>query len=317
MTNGALAFVQFELKTPLDIAFSNPSANPSRKDSQGTVLATADFTDQGRFSISISGGGPCGTFLLDEFQVGFVVLARNNDGDVIKSSFFPYYGSTEKEKYDPEPDENAKTYKDVFIPYTTVAIRDAMGPAFLPDYPAVIDISETGFKILAHMSETGSVYYVVLSSGDVFDGSGSQNIILGPEDIKLGNVPTGIVIPSNGFFEHTGTFPTDAPTVTSDESKLWQEVVGPAAGGNFTIFLVPESSGGELSQFVTTIVGVLMPDLTPPVFLGASITDLSTNEQEGTFHLSINVTVDEPGTLFYSVYRNHSCISGEVFVNSN
>ncbi|GMH36388.1 hypothetical protein BSKO_04256 [Bryopsis sp. KO-2023] len=71
LTEGSTrALVQFELKSTQTFVFVNPSANPVQKSTE-TLLATADYEGNGRFSVSMKGSAVCDRFLDEELQASY------------------------------------------------------------------------------------------------------------------------------------------------------------------------------------------------------------------------------------------------------
>ena len=85
-------------------------------------------------------------------------------GKPLNQSFYPYYGSTQSLQYTPLA---AATYKNTFIPYTTINITDTYAPAYQPGYPTALNITSSSMTLAASLYKAATVYYVVLPTSVV------------------------------------------------------------------------------------------------------------------------------------------------------
>jgi len=111
-------------------------------------------------------GGDSSTFY-PEPQVGlvFLVLLLDSNGAPIATSFYPYYGTSQKQLYRPK-DENTDLYIDRFTPYTFFGI-EATCTGFLPGFPAAVDIQDTAMQLQAKLdSPVFRLHYIVVPASN-------------------------------------------------------------------------------------------------------------------------------------------------------
>lgn len=243
-------------------------------------------------------------------QVGFVVLAKDNDGESIKSSFFPFYGSSEKQKYNPEPDENARTYKDIFVPYTVISLNDSTAPSFLPGYPRIEGVHAGGFVISAHLVKAAAVQFLVTPSDDFFLFDGSWAVSLTSKNFTPGHVPADFTSSWTGNLDQVGLLPFDPVSAQVSDTKMWYNLTGLSDGGNYTVVMATKSTNGESAESLVAIGGIMTPDVNPPTFENITLLSSNTDEASGTFSLRLSVRLDEPSTVLFAAYTNQSCVTG-------
>jgi hypothetical protein len=106
--------VQVEVNMTQEIRWTNDGADGTLS-IEGNPLATATFVGGSRWRATAEGGpsGGGGSLFVDEPFVGlaFFVLSLDNAGNPIATSFFPYYGTSQKQLYIPIAGEEEEVYK--------------------------------------------------------------------------------------------------------------------------------------------------------------------------------------------------------------
>lgn len=115
ISNSAGIVVQVEINTTQVIRWTNPDAQGSQSN-DGNAIASATFAGNSRWR-AVAAGDPAGTdssSFVEELYVGlaFLVLSLDNVGNAIATSFYPYYGTSQKQLYVPLAEGEEETYKD-------------------------------------------------------------------------------------------------------------------------------------------------------------------------------------------------------------
>lgn len=91
---------------------------------------------------------------------------------------------------------------------------------------------------------------------------------------------------------------------------LEANVTGLSSSSNITVFLAVEQSQGVLDDNVVSLSGILLLDTSPPVYEAIELLGGAVDDVRGTFEFSMQVTLNEPGAVYWAVYRDYSCITG-------
>lgn len=242
------------------------------------------------------------------WQVSFIVFAKNNAGKPIKSSFFPFYGSSEKQKYSPEANSNARTYKDFFVPYTTISLVDLSVPVFLPGFPQVIDIRSDGFLLLAKTTKLAKVHFLVSSSSNFLLPNGTWSFPTAMDVSDPASIPAHFQPYWAGTLDQTGDLPSD---VADDNKTMWHNVTDIWSGGNYTVLLVVEDSPEKTGNLIG-ITEIVTPDTSAPTFKNITLVQSSTDETLGTFSFQLTIKLDEEAFVNFAAYSQQSCTAGDL-----
>jgi len=84
---------------------------------------------------------------------------------------------------------------------------------------------------------------------------------------------------------------------------------GLSPGTNYTLLLAVRS-GVTLSSGVTALSGMLIPDTQPPTFTSARLVGEASNTTVGGFTVSLDLGLNEAGTVAFAVYGDPDCLTG-------
>jgi hypothetical protein len=62
---------------------------------------------------------------------------------------------------------------------------------------------------------------------------------------------------------------------------------------------------------VTVLSGLLVPDTSPPSFTNSSLISMKVPPGDDRFYAQMQINISEPGTVFFAVYGDPQCITGE------
>ncbi|KAK9817698.1 hypothetical protein WJX72_000826 [[Myrmecia] bisecta] len=282
LSSGVGVLVQVELLTSAALNFTNPAAaQADTRTAQGTYLASADFTAPGQFSISASPpadpSNMCGASIAGPLSIAVVVLSLDASNTPQNQSFWPYYGSAQKALYSPAA-PGAATYKDRFTPYANFNITNVWAPAYVPGYPTAINISAMSFVLVANLYTPADIHYVVLPAA------------------QIGALPG---IP-------TTTAATGQAVITMSVN-----VTGLDPATNYTVFLAAQDSNGNVAPTASVLNGIITRDSIPPTFTSIALLNPIIDQNAGTFQLDLEASLTEPAQVFYAIYRDYSCVSGD------
>ena len=98
-------------------------------------------------------------------EVAVMSVMIDADGEPISETFYPYYGSTEKQKFLPTPQP---TFQSTFQPYAVVSIQPEVAPQFAAGSPTAIDILSDSFAIYVEVDQlVDAVKYVTFAAVDL------------------------------------------------------------------------------------------------------------------------------------------------------
>jgi len=290
-------FVQVEVNSTQQVRWTNPGAEGGQSN-EGNAIATATYVGDSRWR-AVAAGGPAGpggdssAFVVEPLVgLAFLVLSLDSNGAPIATSFYPYYGSSQKQLYVPA-EAGEETYKDSFTPYTIFSI-EATCTRFLPGFPTVVDIQDTAMQLQARLdSPVFRLHYIAVSA--------AASVTPTPAQVTDGESLPNLQVLQSGVFD-------------AGEAGLFQaNVSGLPATSNVTVWVSIEETEGELGEGVVSIAGILMRDTSPPSFSVIELTDAFpvVDEALGTFSMSVRVQMDEPSSVYWAVYRNLTCITGD------
>ncbi|PNH00991.1 hypothetical protein TSOC_013152 [Tetrabaena socialis] len=160
---------------------------------------------------------------------------------------------------------------------------------FQPGWPRVANISDNGFVVSAAVTSAAfRITYLVrriLSGGDTA-------------------VPTATEVERAGV-----ALSLAGPASASGAALLSDSVSGLSPASNYSVFLAVRFQS-RLLETVVAISGVLTPDRVAPTFTAVGMLQNLTADSQ-RFTMRLPVALSEPGTVFYAVYRNSSCIAGD------
>jgi hypothetical protein len=164
----------------------------------------------------------------------------------------------------------------------------------LPGFPTVANIENTAIELQARLnSPIFQLYYIVVPSSAVQTPTRAE-VVDGNSLPQLPVLASGAVGPDESGFLQANV--TDLP-----------------ATSNVTVYMVLEEFEGEIGEGLFSIAGVLLRDTSSPSFTAIELTDEfpSVDEAQGTFSMDVSVRLNEPSAVFWAVYRNLSCITGD------
>ncbi|KAL4457403.1 hypothetical protein ABPG75_012268 [Micractinium tetrahymenae] len=195
-------------------------------------------------------------------------------------------------------------------PPAVYAVRtvDLSAPQLACGFPVATNITSSGFALSAMLTKPGaSVFYVVVPSAAAASAPSAAEVL-------SGRAAGGATAAAAGNLTQWGALPWEGPPGGSpDARKLWASVGGLQSGGNYTAFLTVSADGSSpvSGAPVAKLSGILLPTTVPPTFTRLSGVNVSVDEARGTFALQLSAELDRPGQVFYSLYRNYSCIKGD------
>ena len=221
-----------------------------------------------------------------------MTIMLDADQQPINETFYPYYGSSQKQTFLPTPQQ---TFQSRFRPYTSILAAPA-APAFVSGFPSAYNITPRSFALQAHIDQqVDSVTYIVLESTTL------EGILPNIDDVaalrklfaEAGSTYVADVVATGAASIALGA--SGAPgAVLRYQASI---TVGASDNGGSFAALIAIEAGCRTTYAVLT--EIRLPDAQPPSFVSVDIQSDCENLVAGTDQAvyQVQVVTNEPAEV--------------------
>lgn len=228
---------------------------------------------------------------------------------------------------------------------TASSIALSVKDTYLPGWPAASVLSDSSVLIAANMSEGLAVAYQLLPAAQLDLGSGGADPPSAAQVAQTGALLLAqafvCMLPRAGVhacmcISISHCFSCSFPSPHAGVTLLPNATGGPAfysgvasgltPGTNYTLLAAVSFGGGAVvSSGLAALSGLLVPDTAPPSFTAAAVRGVAFGAAAGAanssgsssggssdrFTVTLEVGLDEPGSVAFALYGDPACITGE------
>ena len=248
---------------------------------------------------------------LQHVEVAVITVMLDADGAALNETFYPYYGSSEKQRYLPSAQ---RTFQSEFQPYALVDIEALQPLGFAPGYPSAVDIRATSFTVQLLLTQRAdSVSVAVFDAAALTDSLPSLD---SPQTFAevfatLNSTYAEVVVGSATATEGVAAFAVrnDASAAAPQQRFAIDVATGTQGQGGVRTAVIAVTSGCHTAY--ATLEDIVQPDRAAPTFTSLSVDSpcINLDAASGTAAYRVVAELDESADVWLVAYRNFSALS--------